>query len=74
MLLMLEIIFALHFLFVKEDASTYLSNARAAAKRIHTLRAALISSCGLNIDERYVVISPRLDDIDLGGDGDYEEA
>jgi hypothetical protein len=53
--------------FVKQDDTTHLSDARAATKKIHKLTAALISSGGTEIDERYgkkVLVSAH-DDNDL---------
>jgi hypothetical protein len=40
-------------LFVKQDATEYLSDARAAAKNMHKLTATLISSGGMETEEQY---------------------
>jgi hypothetical protein len=79
-LLITKIIVALHFLFVNQDATTvlgvriYQMPGRQSKRSKLTLRTALISSCDTDIDERYVVMIPCADDIDLDDDGDDEEA
>jgi hypothetical protein len=62
-------------LFVKQDATSHLLNARAEAKKMHTLRSALISSCGTDINERYLVVPPRVEDVysDDNDDSDSDD-
>jgi hypothetical protein len=61
-------------LFVKQDDTEYLINARAATKKMHTLRSALIASCDTDIDERYVVVPPRgVEDVDSEDEDEDED-
>jgi hypothetical protein len=52
--------------FVKQDATTCLSDGRAETKMRHKLTAALISSGGTEINQRYVLAT----DLDLDDDSD----
>jgi hypothetical protein len=47
--------------FVKQDATTCLADARAHSKKTHMLTAALISSGGTEINQRYLPTSERVD-------------
>jgi hypothetical protein len=61
-------------LFVKQDNSTFLLDSRAPTKQKHKLTAALISSCGTEIDERYVTANvPTSAHDDDDDDNDEEE-
>jgi hypothetical protein len=59
--------------FVKQDATTCLADARAHSKKTHMLTAALISSGGTEINQRYLPTSERVDAEAENDDGfDYE--
>jgi len=61
-------------LFVKQDATMCLSDARAAAKKSHMLRASVIASCGTDIEEeQYDLTSARGDDDDDDGSDDDDD-
>jgi hypothetical protein len=58
-------------LFVKQDATTCLSDGRAETKMRHKLTAALISSGGTEINQRYVLATDL--DLDYDSDDDLDD-